>query len=129
MPIAHRRAGWRKSTYSDQQDGCVEVDLAHDGVEIRHSKIDGSPVISFTCEQWTRWLDEVISDQLTNTNGAVTVLARRGSWTVRETSTGTELVYDEQEWTAFRLGAKDGEFDSLSTSAGSRRRPRPIGAS
>ncbi|MGH3772391.1 MAG: DUF397 domain-containing protein [Pseudonocardiaceae bacterium] len=113
MPTAHRRAGWRKSTYSALQNGCVEVDLTSDGVEIRHSKITDSPVISFTGEQWTSWLDEVISDNLTNTNGAVTVLPRPNSWTVRDTATGTELVFDDQEWTAFRLGAKDGEFDPL----------------
>lgn len=113
MVTAHRRAGWRKSTYSAQADGCVEVDLTSEGVEIRHSKITDSPVISFTGEQWSRWLGEVISDDLTNTNGAVTILAHPGSWTVRDVTTGTELVFDEQEWTAFRLGAKDGEFDPL----------------
>ncbi len=110
MPTAHRHAGWRKSTYSAQADGCVEVNSSSDGTEIRHSKIIDSPVIRFTGAQWSRWLDEVVSDHLINTNGAVTVLVQAGSWTVRETSTGTELVFDEQEWTAFRLGAKDGEF-------------------
>lgn len=110
MPTAHRRAGWRKSTYSDQHDGCVEVDLTSDGVQIRHSKILDSPVISFTDEQWSRWLDEVISEHLTNTNGAVTVLPRLNSWIVHDITTDTELVFDAQEWTAFRLGAKDGEF-------------------
>jgi hypothetical protein len=111
MPTAHRRAGWRKSTYSDVQSGCVEVSPTDGGVALRHSKVLDSPVISFTGEQWARWQGEVVSDNLTNTNGAVTVLVRPGSWTVRDTSTGTELVFDEQEWTAFRLGAKDGEFD------------------
>ncbi len=110
MPTAHRHAGWRKSTYSAFENGCVEVNPCGAGMEIRHSKISDSPVISFTGEQWSRWLDAVVSDHLTNTNGAVEVLLQPGSWTVRETSTGTELVFDEQEWTAFRLGAKDGEF-------------------
>ncbi len=110
MPTAHHRAGWRKSTYSDFQNGCVEVSPSGDGMEIRHSKIIDSPVIRFTGAQWSRWLDEVVSDHLINTNGAVTVLVQPGSWTVHETSTGTELVFDEQEWTAFRLGVKDGEF-------------------
>lgn len=111
MPTAHRRAGWRKSTFSAQADGCVEVSPTSDGTEIRHSKITGSPVIGFTGEQWSRWLGEVVTDNLANTNGAVSVLVGPGSWSVRDVSTGTELVFDEQEWTAFRLGAKDGEFD------------------
>ncbi|MBV8542915.1 MAG: DUF397 domain-containing protein [Pseudonocardiales bacterium] len=84
MPTAHRRAGWRKSTYSAQADGCVEVDLTSEGVEIRHNKVIDSPVISFTGEQWSRWLGEVVSEHLTGTNGAVTVLGRTSSWTVRE---------------------------------------------
>jgi Domain of unknown function (DUF397) len=111
MPTAHRRAGWRKSTYSTVQSGCVEVSPTSEGMELRHSKILDSPVISFTGEQWARWLGEVVSDHLTNTNGAVAVLLQPGSWTVRDTATGTELVFTEPEWTAFRLGAKDGEFD------------------
>lgn len=110
MPTAHRRAGWRKSTYSDFQNGCVEVSSSGGGMEIRQSKLADSPVIRFTGAQWSSWLDEVVSDHLIDTNGAVTVLVQPGSWTVREASTGTELVFDEQEWTAFRLGAKDGEF-------------------
>jgi hypothetical protein len=111
MRTAHRRAGWRKSTYSDFQDGCVEVDFTSDGAQIRHSKILDSPVISFTEAQWSRWLGEVISEHLTNTNGAVAVLTRPDSWTGHETITGTKLVFDDNEWTAFRLGAKDSEFD------------------
>ena len=55
----------------------------------------------------------MVSGHLTNTNGAVTVLGWPGSWTVCDVATGTELVFDEQEWTAFRLGAQDGEFDPL----------------
>ncbi|MBV9140438.1 MAG: DUF397 domain-containing protein [Pseudonocardiales bacterium] len=111
MPTAHRRAGWRKSTYSDSHEKCVEVSPTHGGMALRHSKILDSPVISFTGEQWARWLGEVVSDHLTNTNGAVTVRLQPGSWTVRDTATGVDLVFTEQEWTAFRLGAKDGEFD------------------
>ncbi len=113
MPTASHRAGWRKSTYSAQANGCVEVNSSSDGVEIRHSKLVDSPVIGFTDVQWSRWLGEVVSGELTNTNGAVTVLVRHGSWTVHDATTGVELVFDEQEWTAFRLGAKDGEFDPL----------------
>ncbi|MGH3696898.1 MAG: DUF397 domain-containing protein [Pseudonocardiaceae bacterium] len=111
MSTAHSDGGWRKSTYSGFQNGCVEVRPTSDGMDVRHSKIVDSPVIGFTATQWSRWLDEVGSGALTDTNGAVAVLAGPGSWTVREVSTGTELVFDEQEWTAFRLGIAAGEFD------------------
>ncbi len=111
MPTAERRAGWRKSTYSNQANGCVEVDFTSAGVQIRHSKISDSPVIDFTAEQWSAWLAEVTTDRLTNTNGAVTVTAASDSWTVRCLDTGHTLIFDETEWTAFRLGATNGEFD------------------
>lgn len=111
MPTLERRAGWRKSTYSDVANGCVEVDFISTGVQIRHSKIADSPVITFTTEQWTAWLTEVTTDHLTNTNGAVTVTVTPDTWTVGSIDTGHVLVFDEIEWTAFRLGATDGEFD------------------
>jgi Domain of unknown function (DUF397) len=112
MPTAKRRAGWRKSTYSDFQNGCVEVDFTSAGAQIRHSKIADSPVITFTTEQWSAWLTEVTADHLTNTNGAVTVTVTPDAWTVRSLHTAHTLVFDETEWTAFRLGATDDEFAS-----------------
>jgi Domain of unknown function (DUF397) len=110
MPTAERCVGWRKSTYSNQANGCVEVDFTSAGAQIRHSKIADSPVIAFTTEQWSAWLTEVTTDHLTNTNGAVTVTVAPDSWTVRCPDTGHTLVFDETEWTAFRLGATDGGF-------------------
>ncbi len=115
MDTAKRRAGWRKSTYSSQQNGCVEADLTSAGARIRHSKIADSPVIDFTAEQWTAWLAEVAADRLTGANGAVTVTVRLRAWIVRSVDTGTTLVFDENEWTAFRLGATDGEFVPVAT--------------
>ncbi len=111
MPTAERRAGWRKSTYSSQANGCVEVDFTSAGVQIRHSKIADSPVIALTAEQWSAWLTEVTTDHLTNTNGAVTVTVAPNAWTVRNLDTSHTLVFNETEWTAFRLGATDGEFN------------------
>ncbi len=111
MPTAKRPAGWRKSSYSNQQNGCVEVDLTSAGALIRHTKIADSPVIAFTAQQWSTWLAEVTTDHLTGTNGAVTVTTAPGAWTVRSVTTDATLVFDENEWTAFRLGATDGEFD------------------
>ena len=56
------------------------------------------------------WLSEVITGQLTDTNGAVAVTERPNAWTVRQLATGIALIFTDVEWTAFRLGAKDGEF-------------------
>ncbi|MGH3688020.1 MAG: DUF397 domain-containing protein [Pseudonocardiaceae bacterium] len=53
MATAKRRTGWRKSTYSDMGNGCIEVDFTSAGVQIRDSKIVDSPVISFTAGQWS----------------------------------------------------------------------------
>ncbi len=111
MQTAKRRAGWRKSTYSNQGNGCVEVDLTGAGAQIRHTKIADSPVIAFTAEQWSIWLAEVTTDHLTGANGAVTVTTAPNAWTVRSVATDATLVFDENEWIAFRLGATDGEFD------------------
>ncbi|MGH3905763.1 MAG: DUF397 domain-containing protein [Pseudonocardiaceae bacterium] len=92
-------------------NGCVEVDFTSAGVQISHSKIAGSPVITFTTGQWSAWLTEVTADHLTNNNGAVTVTAAPDTWTVYCIDTGHTLVFDETEWAAFRLGATNGEFD------------------
>jgi hypothetical protein len=93
------------------QNGCVEVDLSSAGARIRDTKIANSPVIAFTAGQWSAWLAEVTTDHLTGVNGAVTVTVQPGAWTVRSVATGDTLVFAENEWTAFRLGATDGEFD------------------
>jgi len=111
MPTAKRPAGWRKSSYSNQANGCVEVDLTGAGARIRDTKIADSPVIAFTAEQWSAWLAEVTADRLTGANGAVTVSTVPNAWTVRSVATDATLIFDENEWTAFRLGAADGEFD------------------
>ncbi len=110
MATAKHRAGWRKSTYSDMGNGCVEVDFTNAGAEIRHSKIADSPVIAFTTEQSSAWLSEVTTDHLSNTNGAVSVTVTSNAWTVRSLATGHALVFDENEWIAFRFGTIDGEF-------------------
>ena len=106
-----RTATWRKSTFSSQDNGCIEVNQLPDGrTRIRDTKLADGPVIEFTRDQWDAWLDEVASDELTGTNGAVTVLAERGTWTVRNTPSGPTLTFNATEWHAFRDGVHAGEF-------------------
>jgi len=66
MATAKLRAGWRKSTYSDMGNGCVEVDFTSGGAQIRDSKLTDSPVIAFATEQWSAWLNEVTTGRLTS---------------------------------------------------------------
>ncbi|MGI8799326.1 MAG: DUF397 domain-containing protein [Pseudonocardia sp.] len=111
-----RPDAWRKSSYSNQANGCVEMRVVADGhVEIRDTKLTHSPVISFTSDQWARWLGEVIADKLTNRNGAVDVSVSVGAWTVRSSTTAENLVFNTEEWRAFRLGAINGEFGPMTT--------------
>lgn len=112
MPTV-RRTGWWKSSHSAQANGCVEVKMCDTGVAIRDSKLADSPMISFSPEQWSRWLHEVRTDELTNDNGAVYVTTEANHWVVSELSTETKLIFNEEEWTAFRLGAADDEFDQM----------------
>lgn len=47
-----------KSTFSGQQDNCVEVaPLADGGKAIRDSKDQGGPVLHFTPSEWLAFLD------------------------------------------------------------------------
>jgi Domain of unknown function (DUF397) len=110
-------SGWRKSSFSDCDNGCVEVTASDTRVHIRDTKQHGAgPVITFTEVQWRVFLTEVIDGALPRTNRAVTVTHDRGDWLVRAT-TGDELRFTPTEWRAFRSGAASGEFDLPSTSS------------
>lgn len=111
--LTARRSDWHKSSHSAHDNGCVEVKMSDTGVAIRDSKLADSPMISFSRQQWSRWLHEVVSDELTNANGVVHVTNHAGTWVVNEVNTETKLMFNEEEWTAFRLGAADGEFNQL----------------
>ena len=117
MLTGHRRAGRRTSSHSDHGQGCVAVDFiaaadsaAATHVEISHSKLADSPTIVFTTAQWNRWLEEVASDNLTNSNGCVAVTTDEVTWRVTAQD-GAVLLYNKVEWTAFRDGIIDREFD------------------
>ena len=102
---------WFTSSYSGGNgNGCVEVNIASDAVLVRDTKTTGSPEIIFTLTQWAHWLDEIATDTLTNTNGAVTVTTHNNIYRVHEPSTGATLNFTGHEWTAFRNGVLDGEF-------------------
>jgi hypothetical protein len=55
---------WRKSTFSDGGDNCVEVAMTTDGtVGVRHSKNPAGPVLSFTAAEWAAFTNGVRSNE------------------------------------------------------------------
>ena len=106
-------APWRTSSYSGNGQECVEVASSATGVLLRDTKDHGTgPVVSFTAAQWTRFLDETHSGDL-SANGAVVVTHTAAGTEVRAADGDTTLRFTPGEWTAFRNGVRDQEFDTL----------------
>jgi hypothetical protein len=63
---ALRRAGWRKSSYSQGQNDCVEVSYGVAGwVGIRDSKLGaGGPILAVPLAQWRALLAAVHAGEL-----------------------------------------------------------------
>ncbi|WP_406268356.1 DUF397 domain-containing protein [Nocardia sp. NBC_00881] len=115
MPVS---TGWFTSTRSNNGNQCVEVRFDGDAVLIRDSKYRRNPahrtaeepVIIVTAAEWTAFLD------LLRTHGRPegelsTHTAANGHTTLRHGK--TTLTYTPEEWEAFLLGARDGEFDHI----------------
>ena len=119
MRTASWRAGWRKSSYSAHENGCVEVDYTIAHVEVRDTKHRGTgPVLRVTHDIWGAFLQSVAADRVAgggelalnrsalnaDYNGAAVLTL----WHLR---TGAdELHFTDAEWQAFRCGVLDGEF-------------------
>jgi Domain of unknown function (DUF397) len=56
-------AGWRKSSYSQGQNGCVEVTTELPGwVGVRDSKLGASsPLLPSSTAQWTAFLEDILA--------------------------------------------------------------------
>lgn len=57
---------WRKSSYSEGLNNCVEVAVRDDVVHVRDSKLgDASPVLTFTRMQWRALIEGVRAGEFT----------------------------------------------------------------
>jgi hypothetical protein len=54
-------ARWRKSSFSgDDGSNCVEIAVLPGGRRVvRDTKNSGGPVVGFTCDEWTAFLDHL----------------------------------------------------------------------
>lgn len=116
-------SGWFTSSYSNGDNGCVEVSLVDSAaVGVRDTKDRGvGPVLAVDTAAWAEFLAEVAAGR-PHSNGALTVTERveahhypvRGRvdtrWHLRCLTDGAELHFDDREWDAFRRGAAEGQF-------------------
>ena len=98
------RLAWRTSTYSGAGENCVDVAPTAEGAAIRHSKRHTDGLITFTHDDWSAFVTAARDDL-----PAAPIVKDGADTLVR--APGVELRYDAAEWSAFRAGAADGEFD------------------
>jgi hypothetical protein len=53
------QASFRKSSYSDAGEGCVETATLSAARLVRDSKDPSGPTLTFTPAEWTRFLDQI----------------------------------------------------------------------
>jgi hypothetical protein len=59
-------AGWRKSTWSEQANACVELTTEVAGwIGVRDSKLGArSPILAFSATEWAAFTTDVRADEL-----------------------------------------------------------------
>ncbi|WP_067711949.1 DUF397 domain-containing protein [Nocardia yamanashiensis] len=109
---------WRKSSFSQGSDHCVEVCDAGDSILVRDSKYlrnpandpARQPIIAIPSPNWPKFLDLALGRPTVHPDGVPTLNRHLdGTITLRDTA-GVTLVYTPEEWEAFTAGIAVGEF-------------------
>jgi hypothetical protein len=58
--------GWKKSTISGGGNECVEVRIAGHEVLVRHSMSPDGPILAFSPDEWTEFIDAIRSGEITH---------------------------------------------------------------
>jgi hypothetical protein len=106
---------WRKSSFSDTPNSCVEVRHESDVVYVRDSKLgDDSPVLRFAAASWLVLTDAIVAPR----DGDPWKIVHRsiayepdGHVLLSTSDRSPELRFDADEWKAFVYGVRAGEFD------------------
>ncbi|NQE88685.1 DUF397 domain-containing protein [Nocardia terpenica] len=101
-----------KSTFSGGEKTCVEVAHRGDSVLIRDSKYTGpateQPIVSLSPAHWPTMLELTLSGKSGQVDTVTVTVHPAGGATIADQSAA--LIYDADEWDAFRKGVADGQF-------------------
>ncbi|WP_069164496.1 DUF397 domain-containing protein [Nocardia altamirensis] len=108
---------WTKSSASNGATQCLEARLDGDVVHVRDSKyrrnphnhLDDEPILTVQLTDWRNFLANITDERSFDTTIAISIDSH-GSAILTTKSGDIELRFTPGEWTAFLIGAQDGEF-------------------
>lgn len=107
-----------KSTFSGGQGSCVGIKRFGDWTVVgKHELDDASPTLFFPSAHWDEFCTLVARGERTSIGEVAAVFTADGGFTLTEASNDVAptILYDRDEWEAFRLGVEAGELRSETT--------------
>lgn len=109
---------WRKSSFSQGSEHCVEIRESGDAILIRDSKYLRDPandpalqpIISIATHDWAAFLRLALGIPAPRPSRLPSIDRLPGGGVALRDRSGTTLTYTAPEWRAFALGIGAGEF-------------------